>query len=134
MKYFVLAGSLSFATLATAVDYQQVFETDKTATEIVNASRTAITATSASVAGNTLTVQAKVDCLTGWPFKVAMPVYGNTIIEAKDKKYRITFDNFKAESGYSLKELNNGLTEACQTSFKEYALQLSSKINNWSDF
>jgi len=123
------------AITAQAADYQQVVEYKGTAPQIISAANKAFGAVKTkNVAGDTLTVQAKVDCLGGFSFlPVAIPVYGDIIIEAKDDRYRITFDNMKAESGYKLTELQD-LNSDCQKSFKEFSTQINEKMASYTDF
>jgi hypothetical protein len=60
-------------------------------------------------------------------------VYGDIIIEAKDNRYRITFDNIKAESGYKLTALPD-LNSDCQKSFKEFSAHINEKMVSFTDF
>jgi hypothetical protein len=122
------------AITAQAADYQEVFEYKGTAQQIITSANKAFGAVKTkNVNGDTLTVQTKVDCLVGWPFKVAMPVYGDIIVEAKDGRYRITFDTMKAESGVALSKLPQ-MKAGCDESFKEFSQQINKKMTSFTDF
>ena len=120
------------AITAQAADYQEVFEYKGSAQQIISAANKAFGAVKTkSVSGDTLTVQTKVDCDKGWLGKVT--VFGDIIVEAKDGRYRITFDNMKAETGYTLSQLPQN-KEACEKSFKQFSQQINKKIGSFTDF
>jgi hypothetical protein len=135
MKQLITALILAATAItAQAADYQEVFEYKGSASQIIAAANKAFGAVKTkNVTGDTLTVQTKVDCLVGWPFKVAMPVYGDIIVEAKDGRYRITFDNMKADTGFRLTQLPQ-LKAGCDESFKEFSQQINKKMGSFTDF
>lgn len=121
---------------AQAANYQEVFQYNGNPQQIISAANKAFGAVKTkSVLGDTLTVQTKVDCLTGFDWlPVAVPMYGDIIIEAKDGKYRITFDAMKADSGYKLETLAQSTKDSCEKSFKEFSQEINKKMNSFSDF
>ena len=120
------------AITAQAADYQEVFEYKGSASQIISAANKAFGAVKTkNVNGDTLTVQTKVDCDKGWLGKVT--VFGDIIVEAKDGRYRITFDSMKAETGYTLAQLPQN-KEACEKSFKEFSQQINKKMGSFTDF
>ncbi len=136
MKKLIVAGMLGLTAMsAKSADYQEVVQYQGSAQQIINAANKAFGAVKTkNVTGDTLTVQTKVDCLGGFSFlPVAIPVYGDIIIEAKDNRYRITFDNIKAESGYKLTALPD-LNSDCQKSFKEFSAHINEKMVSFTDF
>ena len=134
MKKTLIILALLVASAAQAADYQEVVNFNGTAQNIIsNANKAFGGVTTKGVLGNTLTVQTKINCDKGWLGKVTM--YGDIIIEAKQDRFRITFDGMKADSGYSLKELPQN-KEACEASFKKVTQTVTSKMssfgnNNW---
>ena len=133
MKQLITALVLATAAItAQAADYQEVFEYKGTAPQIISAANKAFGAVKTkNVSGDTLTVQTAVDCDKGWLGKVT--VYGDIIVEAKDGRYRITFDNMKAETGYTLAQLPQNKA-ACEKSFKEFSQQINKKMGSFTDF
>ena len=130
----LLTALILVATAATAqaADYQQVFEYKGTTPQIISAANKAFGAVKTkNVSGDTLTVQTAVDCDKGWLGKVT--VYGDIIVEAKDGRYRITFDNMKAETGYTLAQLPQN-KEACEKSFNQFSEQINKKMGSFTDF
>ena len=134
MKKIFPILALLVAGAAQAADYQEVVTFKGTAQNIINNANKAFgVVTTKSVLGDTLTVATKIDCDKGWLGKITM--YGDIIIEAKQDRFRITFDDMKADTGYSLKELPQN-KEACEASFKKVTQTVTSKMasfgnNNW---
>ena len=134
MKKILPILALLVAGAAQASDYQEVVTFKGTAQNIINNANKAFgVVTTKSVLGDTLTVATKIDCDKGWLGKITM--YGDIIIEAKQDRFRITFDDMKADTGYSLKELPQN-KEACEASFKKVTQTVTSKMasfgnNNW---
>jgi hypothetical protein len=134
MKKILPILALLVAGAAQAADYQEVVTFKGTAQNIINNANKAFgVVTTKSVLGDTLTVATKIDCDKGWLGKITM--YGDIIIEAKQDRFRITFDDMKADTGYSLKELPQN-KEACEASFKKVTQTVTSKMssfgnNNW---
>ena len=134
MKKIFPILALLVAGAAQASDYQEVVTFKGTAQNIINNANKAFgVVTTKSVLGDTLTVATKIDCDKGWLGKITM--YGDIIIEAKQDRFRITFDDMKADTGYSLKELPQN-KEACEASFKKVTQTVTSKMasfgnNNW---
>jgi opacity protein-like surface antigen len=136
MKQLITAVALALAAItAQAADYQEVREFNGNAQQIIAAANKAMGAVKTkNISGDVLTVQTKVDCMSGLSFlPVAIPFYGDIIIEAKDGRYRITFDNMKAESGYTLAQLPQN-KESCEKSFKEFSQQINKKMTSFTDF
>jgi hypothetical protein len=133
MNKLITALILSVTAItAQAADYQEVFEYKGSASQIIAAANKAFGAVKTkSVSGDTLTVQTAVDCDKGWLGKVT--VYGDIIVEAKDGRYRITFDNMKADTGYTLAQLPQN-KEACTNSFKQFSQQINKKMGSFTDF
>ena len=133
MKRIIPAIILATAAItAQAADYQSVVQYQGSSQQIITAANKAMGAVKTkAVVGDTLTVQTSVDCDKGWLGKVTM--YGDIIIEAKDNRYRITFDNMKAESGYKLEQLPQN-KEACEASFQEFTAQINKKMASFTDF
>jgi hypothetical protein len=120
------------AITAQAADYQEVFEYKGSASQIIASANKAFGAvTTKNSTSDTLTVQTKVDCDKGWMGKVT--VYGDIIVEAKDGRYRITFDNMKADTGYTLVQLPQN-KEACEKSFKQFSAQINKKMASFTNF
>jgi hypothetical protein len=134
MKKTLTILALLASGAAQAADYQEVVNFNGTAQNIIsNANKAFGAVTTKGVIGNTLTVATKIDCDKGWLGKITM--YGDIIIEAKQDRFRITFDDMKADTGYSLKELPQN-KEACEASFKKVTQTVTSKMssfgnNNW---
>ena len=130
-KTFATLALLLTATTATAADYQEVVAFNGTAQNIIsNANKAFGGVTTKSVVGDTLTVATKIDCNKGWLGKITM--YGDIIIEAKQDRFRITFDDMKADTGYSLKELPQN-KEACEASFKKVTQTVTSKMSSFGN-
>ena len=58
---------------------------------------------------------------------------GLVTMEAKDGKYRLTFENFTADTGYQLAELPQN-KKSCDKAIQALANDLHSKIVKWEDF
>ena len=115
MKQLIILFTL-ITGLAQAQDFQQVYTVDHTADNI----RTA--------AG---TIDQFIYC-TKWG--VAMQFEGDVTLEAKDGRYRLTFDRmYSADSGVLLSDLPQS-QKSCQKAMAAYGEDLHHKIAQWEDF
>lgn len=120
MKKIILAAALAATAItAQAQDFQQVYEAPgKTADQILKAANINKPKTDiiCRMWGNSLVFN------------------GDLIIEAKDGRYRLTFENMRSlDSGASLASLPQ-TQSSCKSAMTAYGENLSKKINNWKDF
>ena len=107
------------ALTAQAGDFQQVYEVPgKTAAQITQAAN----------------IKAPKAHITCYSWGVSLPFVADIIVEAKDGRYRLTFDNMRSlDSGASLASLPQ-TQESCGKAMAQYGNELNKKIANWSDF
>jgi hypothetical protein len=72
-----------------------------------------------------------IQCDNGWLGKINF--IGNVQLEPKDNKYRLTFKNFKADTGYQLAELPQN-KESCDKAMNLLATDMHQTVLKWSDF
>ena len=113
-------SALALALTATSIqasDFQKVYQVNHSAADIKTAS------------GN---IDDTIIYCRMWGTNV--PFKGDIILEAKEGKYRLTFDKMRSiESGVLLAELPQ-TQKSCGKAMNEYAEELYAKISNWSDF
>jgi hypothetical protein len=120
MKQLITAVVLATAAItAQAQDFQQVYEAPgKTAEQIVKAA-------------NINKPKMDIVCRS---WGVSLVFNGDVIIEAKDGRYRLTFENMRSiDSGASLASLPQTQT-SCKAAMTTYGDNLNKKINSWKDF
>lgn len=120
MKQLITATILATAAItAQAQDFQQVYEASgKTAEQIIKAANIN---------------KPKMDVICRM-WGNSLVFNGDVILEAKDGRYRLTFENMRSlDSGASLSSLPQ--TQAsCKTAMAAYGDNLNKKITNWKDF
>ena len=108
------------AITAQAADFQQVYQVPGKTAEQINKA--------ANIKANT---KVQITC-SKWG--VSLPFSADIIIESKDDRYRLTFDNMRSlDSGVLLSGLPQS-QESCKTAMTEYGNKLNAKISSWSDF
>ena len=121
MKKAILIGTMValMATSAQAVEYHKaVYQVPgKTADQI-------------KMAANLLSNNVKIECGS---FFTTIEFRGKIQMENKDGRYRLTFNDFTADTGYQLAELPQN-KESCDKAIKELADSLHQDILNWTDF
>ena len=120
MKQLIIVLSLVTASItAHAANFQQVYEVPgKTQAQIITAA-------------NIKTPKVQIIC-SSWG--VSLPFVADIILEAKDDRYRLTFDNMRSlDSGASLSSLPQ-TQESCGKAMAKYGDELQRKIANWKDF
>ena len=104
------------ATTAQAADFQEVYQVKHSASSIMTA------------AGQ---LDQNIYCRF---WGTTMKFQGNVSLEAKDGKYRLTFDKMRSlDSGVLLSDLPQ-TQKSCNKSMNKYANDLHAKISNWNDF
>lgn len=121
MKKIILtaAALIAFSTTAQAVEYHKaVYEVPgKTAQQI-------------TTAANLMSDKVAIKC-GSWGATVTF--VGTVQLEAKDSKYRLTFRDFTADTGYQLAELPQN-KKSCDKAIAETAESFHQKILKWEDF
>jgi hypothetical protein len=111
-----IAATIALSTTAQAADFQKIYMIDYKASNIVTA------------AGN---VDQNIYC-SNWG--VTLKFQGEVKIEAKDGKYRLTFDKMRSiDSGVLLADLPQ-TQKSCNKAMEAYGEDLHKKISKWSDF
>jgi hypothetical protein len=119
MKRLIVASILILpAFTVQAADFQKVYEVPLSADAIKKAA-------------NITRDRAVITC-SFWG--VGNDLVGEVVLEAKDGRYRLTFDNMKSvDSGMLLANLPQ-LTEPCNKAMNAYGDKLYTKVSNWTDF
>jgi hypothetical protein len=119
MKHLIVISILTASSLTTqAADFQKVYEVPLAENAIKKAA-------------NITRDRAVITC-TFWG--VGNNFVGEVILEAKDGRYRLTFDNMTSvDSGALLSSLPQ-TQESCNKAMNAYGDKLYTKISNWSDF
>jgi hypothetical protein len=119
MKRLIVASILTLSTFTVqAADFQKVYEVPLSADAIKKAA-------------NITRDRAIITC-TFWG--VGNDFVGEVILEAKDGRYRLSFDNMKSmDSGAYLASLPQ-TQESCTKAMNAYGDKLYTKISNWTDF
>ena len=118
MKKIILtaAAFIAISTTAQANDFQKVYTVDHKANDIVTA------------AGN---IDQTIYC--SW-WGATLKFQGEVGVEAKDGKYRLTFDKMRSlDSGVLLADLPQS-QKSCNKAMEAYGDDLHKKISKWSDF
>ena len=117
MKQLLILTLITVSSVQAA-DFQKVYETNLKADQIKQAA-------------NITRDRAVITC-SQWG--VSLQFVGEIVVEPKDNKYRLTFDNMRSvDSGVLLSDLPQ-TQDSCNKAMNAYGDKLYTKISNWSDF